>query len=82
MLRTAFETVMNPYKNALSTVTKVVRFQLMATLALLWSMIFCVSAGLFVWLPGYVAVHLFLLAIGIFGTGWTFRHAQKKPNIN
>jgi hypothetical protein len=74
---TAFDAVMNPYKNALSKVPKIVRFQLMATLALLWSMIFCVSAGLLVWLPGYIVVHLVLLAIGIFGTGWTFQRAQK-----
>ena len=77
MLKTTFETVMNPYKNALSKIPKIVRFQLMVTLALLWSIIFCVSAGLLVWLPGYVAVHLMLLTIGIFGTGWTFRRAQK-----
>lgn len=77
MLRTVFETVMDPSKNALSKIPKVVRFQLMATLALLWSMIFCVSAGLLVWLPGYIAVHLVLLAIGVFGTGWTFQRAQK-----
>jgi hypothetical protein len=77
MLKSAFDAVMNPYKNGLSTIPKVVRFQLMATLALLWSMIFCVSAGLLVWLPGYVAVHLVLLAIGIFATSWTFRRARK-----
>lgn len=78
MLRTAYDAVMNPAKNALSKVPKVVRFQLMATLALLWSLIFCISAGLLAWLPGYVAVHIVLLTIGIFGTGWIFQRAQKR----
>lgn len=77
MLKSAFDAVMDPYKNALSTIPKVVRFQLMATLALLWSVIFCVSAGLLVWLPGYVAVHLVLLLVGIFGTSWIFQRARK-----
>lgn len=78
MLRTAFDAVMNPYKNALARVPKVARFQMMATLALLWSMIFCASAGLVAWLPGYVIAHLFLIGIGVFGTGWIFKRAQKE----
>jgi hypothetical protein len=77
MLKSAFDAVMDPYKNALSTIPKVVRFQLMTTLALLWSVIFCVSTGLLVWLPGYVVVHLVLLVIGIFGTSWIFQRARR-----
>lgn len=77
MLRTAFDAVMNPYKNAFSTIPKIVKFQLMVTLSLLWSMIFCISAGLLVWLPEYVAAHFVLLGLGLFGTNWIFQRARK-----
>jgi uncharacterized protein (DUF427 family) len=48
-------------------------FQLMAVLAFMWSAIFCLSAGLFVWFPEFVFGHVALLMIGIFGTGYIFR---------
>ena len=76
MLRFIFDSVMNPYKNGLATLPKIVRFQLMVTLSVMWSGIFCLSAGLFIWLPGYILVHVALLLIGIFGTGWIFQTAQ------
>ena len=78
MLKAAFDAVMNPYNNAFSTIPKIVKFQLMVTLSVLWSMIFCVSAGLLVWLPGYVAVHVVLLGVGLFGTNWIFQRARKR----
>lgn len=71
--------VMDGNSNPLMRLPKTVRFQLMAVLALLWSVIFCVSAGLLVWLPGYVLVHVVLIAIGVFGTRWAFSSAEQKP---
>jgi hypothetical protein len=73
----AWKSVMDPDKNALLRLPKTVRFQLMVVLAFFWSAIFCISAGLIAWLPGYVLVHIVLLLIGIFGTGWLFKNARE-----
>ena len=72
MLKAAWASVMDPNKNGLKALPRTVRFQLMVVLASLWSAIFCASAGLMYWLPGYLVVHVVLLLIGIFGTGWLF----------
>ena len=76
MLKTVRDSIMDPDRNALMRLPKIVRFQLMVVLSLVWSAIFCVSAGILVWFPGYVLAHVVLLLIGIFGTGWLFRNAQ------
>jgi hypothetical protein len=76
MFDNLFKSVMDPDSNGLSKLPKVVRFQLMVVLSFMWSIIFCVSAGVFVWLPGYMLVHVVLLLIGIFGTGWIFNSSQ------
>jgi hypothetical protein len=82
MLTTAWNAVMDPNKNAFMRLPKTVRFQLMVVLSCLWSTIFCVSAGLLIWLPGYVLAHVALLLIGIFGTSWVFNKAEKsRPNM-
>lgn len=73
-----FRAIMDPNKNALMRLPKTVRFQLMVVLSFMWSVIFCVSAGVLVWLPGYIAIHVVLLIIGIFGTSWIFRRAQRR----
>ncbi len=71
-----FKSIMDPESNGLSQLSKVARFQIMVTLSFMWSIIFCVSAGIFFWLPGYILVHIVLLLIGIFGTGWIFQTSQ------
>jgi hypothetical protein len=73
MIRQAWDTVMNPDQNPLLRLPKIVRFQLMTILAFMWSSIFCLSAGLFVWFPEFVFGHVLLLLLGIFGTGYIFR---------
>jgi hypothetical protein len=73
MVKAAWDTVMNSEKNPLLQLPKVVRFQLMVVLAFMWSCIFCISAGLFIWIPEFVFGHVLLLLIGIFGTGYIFR---------
>lgn len=75
MFQKIFKSVMDPENNGLSRLPKVVRFQLMVTLSFMWSIIFCISAGVFIWLPGYILVHVLLLAIGIFGTSWIFQRS-------
>jgi len=73
MLATYWDAVMNPERNPLARLPKVVRFQIMSVLALMWSCIFCASAGLFMWLPEFYIAHVVLLLLGIFGTGYVFR---------
>lgn len=75
--RRTWAIIMDPSQNPLMALPKIVRFQLMAIISLLWSMIFCVMAGIMVWLPGYVFIHIILVSLGIFGTGWIFSSAQK-----
>ena len=77
MLITASKAIMDPDRNALMRLPKTVRFQLMVVLSCLWSTIFCVSAGLIVWFPGYILAHVALLSIGIFGTSWVFKQAEE-----
>jgi hypothetical protein len=77
----AWKSVMDPDKNALKGLPKTVRFQLMLVLALIWSAIFCISAGVVQWLPGYMLVHVVLLLIGVFGTGWVFNSARSPSSV-
>ncbi len=70
MFSKIWNAVMDPDQNGFLQLPKTVRFQLMVTLALLWCAIFCVSAGLIVWMPTYIFAHVALLLAGIFGTGW------------
>lgn len=73
MIREAWSTVMNADHNPLLALPKTTRFQLMTVLAFMWSTIFCISAGLFAWIPEFVFGHVILLLLGIFGTGFIFR---------
>lgn len=81
MILRTWNAVMDPEQNALMRLPKIVQFQLMVVLASLWSLIFCVSAGLMIWLPGYVLVHVALLLIGVFGTGWIFSGVQRGYSV-
>jgi hypothetical protein len=77
MLATYWDSVMNPERNPLAKLPKIVRFQLMSVLALMWTTIFCASAGVFMWLPHFYIAHVVLLLVGIFGTSFVFRlHAK------
>ena len=73
MIKSAWSTVMNADQNPLLSLPKTTRFQLMTVLAFMWSTIFCISVGLFTWIPEFVFAHVILLLLGIFGTGFIFR---------
>jgi hypothetical protein len=73
MIATYWDAVMNSERNPLAKLPKIVRFQLMSVLALMWTTIFCASAGLFIWLPQFFIGHVVLLSLGIFGTSYVFR---------
>ncbi len=73
-----FEAVMDPSRNPLAKLRPAQRFQIMATLAIMWSLIFCAMAGIMIWYPAYVAAHLVLLVIGTLVTTVVFRSAAKR----
>lgn len=72
MLRSYWDAVMNSERNPLSHLPKIMRFQIMAVLALMWTVIFCTMAGIFMWLPQFFVGHIVLLLIGFFGTRFIF----------
>ncbi len=81
MLKSSWRSVMDPDQNALSSLPKPVRFQLMVVLSLMWSAIFCANAGLLIWLPGYVVAHVVLIFFGLFGTRMLFRASRARAPV-
>jgi hypothetical protein len=81
MLKTWWKSVMDPDHNALSSLPKPVKFQLMIVLSLMWSAIFCANAGLLIWLPEYVLAHVVLIFFGLFGTTWLFRASHANTPV-
>ena len=77
-MRNWFQAVMDPSRNPLSKLRPAQRFQVMAVLAIMWSLIFCAMAGIMIWYPAYVAAHFALLAIGTLVTTVVFRSAAKQ----
>jgi hypothetical protein len=76
MFREAYSAVMNPDINPLRDLPKVVRFQLMTSLALMWSVVFSVWAGMITWVGPSMLVHSLLL-IGVFFTADVFRRVRR-----
>ena len=77
MIRNAYNAVMNPDLNPLRGLPKIVRFQLMSTLALMWSIVFSVWSGMIALVGPSMAAHALLL-VGVFFTTDVFRRANKQ----
>ncbi len=77
MIRNAYNVVMNPDLNPLRGLPKIVRFQLMSALALMWSIVFSVWSGMIAWAGPSMAAHAVLL-VGVFFTTDVFRRASRK----
>ena len=75
MLNRAYSVVMNPDANGLSKLPKIVRFQLMTVLALMWSVVFCVWIGAVSMIGPSWAAHAILL-VGVFFTADIFRRSD------
>ena len=76
-MRNWFLALMDSSRNPLARLRPAERFQIMATLAIMWSLIFCAMAGIMVWYPAYLAAHFVLLAIGTLVTAVVFKSAEK-----
>lgn len=72
MLSKAWAALMRAKNNSLNTLPKTVRLQIMVILSIMWSLIFTLSIGVFYLFPGLILIHVTLLLLGIFGTGWIF----------
>ena len=81
MIRNAYNVVMNPELNPLRGLPKIVRFQLMSALALMWSIVFSVWSGMIAWAGPSMAAHAILL-VGVFFTADVFRRASRKNSVD
>lgn len=75
MFNDMYKSIMDSEVNPLRKLPKLVRFQIMASLAYMWSVVFCIWAGLVSYVGFSIAAHTVLL-IGIFFTADIFRRAK------
>ncbi len=76
MIKTFYNTVMDPNINPLRALPKYVRFQIMTVLSIMWTTIFTIWSGLTYLFGPSVLVHM-LLALGVVFTAEIFRYVQK-----
>ena len=76
-----YASVMDENVNPLRTLPKTVRFQLMVTLATLWSCVFAVWSSMISIVGPSMLVHTILL-VGIYFTADIFKTADKKSPAN
>lgn len=74
-----YRVVMDSTVNPLRSLPPAQRFQLMLFLSVMWTIIFCVSAGAWMWFGELVVFHVLVLA-GIFVTSLIFGRASQAGN--
>ena len=77
MIRSLYNLVMDPERNPLQALPKMVRFQYMVVLAYMWSVVFSIYIGTIAYLGPSIAAHTILL-VGVFFTADIFRRARKR----
>jgi len=75
-MKNLYEAVMDSERNPLAHLPPAQRFQIMATLSVMWTVVFCTSAGAWLWFGEIVTLHV-LLALGTLLTGQTFHAAAQ-----
>ena len=73
----AYAVVMNEDLNPLQSIPKVFRFQIMLFLSVMWSTVFCLTLGSWLWWGELVLGHL-AIALGILITTLTFAKARER----
>ena len=76
----AYAVVMNENLNPLSALPKVLRFQLMVILSVMWSTVFWLALGSWLWWGEVVIGHL-AVAIGVLITAMTFERARNSQML-
>ena len=79
MIKNMWNSVMDADKNPLMSLPKMVRFQMMTYLAIMWCMVFTVWTGWLMTLGPSIFAHMLFL-VGIFFTDRIFRNARKKTH--
>lgn len=69
-----YRAVMDSSVNPLRTLPAAQRFQLMLFLSVMWTNIFCLSAGAWIWYGELIVFHV-LVAAGVIITGLVFQQA-------
>jgi len=80
MIRDAYTTVMDPERNPLVVLPKIVTFQLMTVLAWMWSAVFSLWVGSMAVFGPSVGVHMILL-VGVMITAETFAQGGASGGI-
>jgi hypothetical protein len=75
-LQNTYRVVMDSDRNPLRRLPKAQRFQIMAMLSVMWSIIFSVGIGTWAWFGELMAFHLLVL-VGVATTAWTFGSAHQ-----
>ncbi len=73
----AWQVVMDPDRNPLRRLPRIVAFQLMSVLAWMWSSVFCLWIGA-VWLIGPSILAHTILLVGVFFTAVVFAQAERR----
>ena len=71
-----YRSLMNENENPLQALPPAQRFQLMLGLSVMWTTVFCLMAGAWVWYGELMIVHI-LFALGFAVTGITFAFSRK-----
>ena len=77
MVKSLYNLVMDPNRNPLQALPKMVRFQYMVVLAYMWSAVFSIYIGTIALLGPSIAAHTILL-VGVFFTADIFRRARAR----
>ena len=76
-MRRIYTTLMDPNESQLRALPPVQRFQIMTYLSIMWTTIFCLGTGAWVWYGTLVFAHVGL-ALGFLVTGVTFHSVAIK----
>jgi hypothetical protein len=81
MFSRTYAIIMSPEANGLFRLPKIVQFQIMTVLALMWSVVFSVWFGTVSMIGPSMAAHAILL-VGIFFTADIFRRSDTGGNLD
>jgi len=70
-----YRLVMDERINPLAALPTAQRFQVMASLAMMWTAVFCAGAGAWVWYGELITLHVGIL-LGATATAYAFRAAR------
>lgn len=70
-----YSEIMDADVNSLKRLPVAQRFQIMVYLSMMWTVIFCIGTGAWLWYGQLVVAHI-AVALGVAVTSWTFFNAR------